>query len=599
MVTMLYDYACPAAFALFVWWFSTGLILYLDGLPRHTFRWSMLGATALLGVGVYGLAATRTATDVTSAYLAFASALAIWGWLEISFYLGYVTGPRKQRCPEGCRGWKHFWHAVMASLWHEIAILVAAVVVIGLAWNAPNTVGLWTFVVLWWMHQSAKLNVLLGVRNLNAEFLPDHLDFLKSFLTQKPMNLLFPVSITVSTVICALLVMAAASGTATDFERVGYTFLATMMTLAILEHWFLVLPLPAARLWSMYLRARGPSRSFDVDVVAGFLGSGKTTFLRRCLAETQPGTRTVALINDFSEMGVDASLLAGRGADVVELPNGCICCSLRSDLAAQLEETLARYRPERILIEPSGVADIASVKQVLESAKIAPFVKQQRLFTIVDAGAFLRDYAAMPGFFEAQARLAPVFVINKADLVGPGELATVRDTLRALNPHAPIHPANYGVIEAAEPAAEAASTPTRIPTPAPAAPEQTAPATAAATVTGGAPADGDDRAPGKPAEMPMSTWSAQLHGECDPQSLRDVLDAVAHGAFGEVARVKGIARAGAGWVHFDMAGGRANVAAFAPSRDDEPRVVAIGRRVDGPRLQAAFDACATPVVGTC
>jgi len=586
-VTTLYEYGGPAAFALFVWWFSTGLILYLDGLPRHTFRWSMLGATGLLGLGVYGLGVTRTATDVTGAYLAFASALAIWGWLEISFYLGYVTGPRKQRCPEGCRGWRHLGHAIMASLWHEIAILAAAGLLFAMLWGQPNTVGLWTFVVLWWMHQSAKLNVLLGVRNLNTEFLPDHLDFLKSFLNQRPMNPLFPVSITVSTVVGVLLIMWAADA-ATAFERVGHTFMATMMVLAIVEHWFLVLPLPAGRLWSWYLKARGPSRSFDVDVVAGFLGAGKTTFLQRTLAEADPNTRTVALINDFGDVDVDGSLLAGRGADVVELPGGCICCSLKSDLAAQLEEVIARYQPGRILIEPSGVADIASLMNVLAAPTIAPFVKRQRLYTVIDAGAFLRDYAAMPGFFDAQARLSPTFIVNKADLARDGDLATIRDTLHALNPHAAIRTARHGVVDGdvtarvlERPAADAA------------------PAPAIAAVDAGA----DERAPHHhhdhdPAGE-LSTWSAQLHGECDPQSLRDVLNAVAHGAFGEVARVKGVARAGAGWVHFDMAGGRASVAAFAPRTNDEPRVVAIGRKVDGDRLQAAFDACATPVVGTC
>jgi putative photosynthetic complex assembly protein 2 len=591
-VTTLYEYGGPAAFALFVWWFSTGLILYLDGLPRHTFRWSMLGATALLGLGVYGLAVTRSGTEVISAYLAFASSLAIWGWLEISFYLGYVTGPRKQRCPEGCRGWRHFGHAVMASLWHEIAILAAAGLLFAMLWGQPNTVGLWTFVVLWWMHQSAKLNVLLGVRNLNAEFLPEHLDFLKSFLNQRPMNLLFPVSITVSTVIGALLIMWAADA-ATAFDRVGYTFMATMMVLAILEHWFLVLPLPAGRLWAWYLKARGPSRSFDVDVVAGFLGAGKTTFLQRTLAEADPETRTVALINDFSEVGVDASLLAGRGADVVELPNGCICCSLKSDLSAQLEEVIARYQPGRILIEPSGVADIASLTGVLAAPQVAPFVKHQRLYTVIDAGAFLRDYAAMPGFFDTQARLSPTFIVNKIDLASNGELATIRDTLHALNPHAAIRTATHGVMDAEIPAPTHGHGRPADPTPVTAAEANAGPA-----VTSGADGHGHRHADQDPAGV-LSTWSAQLHGECDPQSLRDVLDAVAHGAFGEVARVKGVARAGAGWVHFDMAGGRASVAAFAPKSNDEPRVVAIGRKVDGDRLQAAFDACATPVVGTC
>lgn len=251
----LYEYGLPVAFAIFVWWGSTGLILYLDGLARGTFAWSMLGASLLLVAGLYGLSLTSADPSVSGAYAAFFCALLVWGWLEISFYLGYVTGPRKHRCVEGCRGWRHFGHAIMASLWHELAILAVAAIVVAVTWDQPNQIGLWTFVTLWWMHQSARLNVLLGVRNLNADFLPEHLAYLKSFLTKGSMNLLFPVSITVSTVVCAFLVSAAA-GAPTAFERVGLTLVATMMALAILEHWFLVLPLPVERLWNWYLNAR-------------------------------------------------------------------------------------------------------------------------------------------------------------------------------------------------------------------------------------------------------------------------------------------------------------------------------------------------------
>jgi putative photosynthetic complex assembly protein 2 len=248
-------YLWPIVFALFVWWFSTGAIIYLDGLPVRTFKWSMVGATALFGAALYGLAVSSGDTSVQGAYIAFASALAAWAWHEISFYMGYVTGPRKHACKEGCSGWAHLGHALQVSLWHELAIVASFLVVLALTWGGTNEIGLWTFVILWWMHESARLNVVLGVRNVNAHFLPPHLAYLKSFLNQKPMNLLFPVSVTVSTVICAVLGTEAALAT-DPFEQAGYTFLATMMTLAIVEHWFLVLPLPSEQMWSWSLKSR-------------------------------------------------------------------------------------------------------------------------------------------------------------------------------------------------------------------------------------------------------------------------------------------------------------------------------------------------------
>jgi putative photosynthetic complex assembly protein 2 len=243
-------FAFPALHGLLIWWASTGLILFLDGLPKATFRWSMAGATAVLAGALYGLTVSAGDTTVAGAYTAFTCGVLIWGWLEISFYMGYVTGPRTHRCAHGCGGWRHFGHAIQACLYHELAVLGLAGVVIALTWGAPNPFGAWTFIVLWWMHQSARLNVFLGVSNLNAEFLPDHLDHIKSFLTQKPMNMLFPFSVTASTVCAVQLFQRAGQDAADTFGAAGYSLLATMMVLAILEHWFLVMPLPALKLWN-------------------------------------------------------------------------------------------------------------------------------------------------------------------------------------------------------------------------------------------------------------------------------------------------------------------------------------------------------------
>ena len=248
-------YIGPILFALFVWWFSTGAIIYLDGLPRPTFKWSMLGATLLLGAAFYGLWISADDTTVKGAYVAFASALVAWGWHEISFYMGYVTGPRKHACEDGCSGWAHFGHALRVSLWHELAILGSFAVIAAMTWGGANEIGLWTFVILWWMHESARLNVFLGVRNLNAHFLPPHLAYLKSFLNNKPMNLLFPFSVSISTVICSVLATEAAMAV-DPFRQAGFTFLATMMVLAILEHWFLVLPIPAEAMWNWSMKSR-------------------------------------------------------------------------------------------------------------------------------------------------------------------------------------------------------------------------------------------------------------------------------------------------------------------------------------------------------
>jgi putative photosynthetic complex assembly protein 2 len=147
------------------------------------------------------------------------------------------------------------WPAIETLLYHELAILVTALGLFAMLWGSPNETGLWAFVILWVMRISAKLNVYLGVPNLTEEFLPPHLTYLKTYFCRRSMNLLFPVSVTLSTVGTFMLISEA--GTLTGvFDKTAFTFLATLMALALIEHWFLVVPLPSAALWSWGLWSR-------------------------------------------------------------------------------------------------------------------------------------------------------------------------------------------------------------------------------------------------------------------------------------------------------------------------------------------------------
>jgi len=251
------DYVLPAVYALFLWWFGTGAVLFLDGLPSVTFRKTMVVATAVFAASMLGLAVTAGEASVAGAYAAFTFAFFAWAWQEISFYLGYVTGPRRHACPEGCRGWVHLGHGIQVTLYHEIKILVTGAAMWWLTADSPNQLAFWCFVILWSMHQSAKLNVFLGVPNLSEDFLPDHLSFLRSFLTRRPMNLLFPVSVTVTTVAAAWVIGLAAEAEAGSFDLAAYTFLSTLLVVGVLEHWFLVLPLPTSALWEWGLKTHG------------------------------------------------------------------------------------------------------------------------------------------------------------------------------------------------------------------------------------------------------------------------------------------------------------------------------------------------------
>jgi putative photosynthetic complex assembly protein 2 len=249
------DYALPIAFALCLWWFSTGLIFYLDQLPTRTFRWSMAGATGILALSLYVIWNVSQDTSLLSVYAGFTVGVLAWGWQEISLYTGFVTGPRKHRCAEGCSGWRHFGHAIGVNLWHEIAIIVVAVLIAGLSWESDNQWGLWSYLLLWIMHLSARLNVFLGVRNVSEEFVPPHMEVLKSFLTRKPMNLLFPFSVTGGT-IGAILLFQGAFSASNPAEMTGFLLLAALASLAVVEHWLLMLPLPVEKLFRWSLPSR-------------------------------------------------------------------------------------------------------------------------------------------------------------------------------------------------------------------------------------------------------------------------------------------------------------------------------------------------------
>ena len=258
----------PVAFTLLVWWFSTGLILYLDGLPRRTYRHSLAGATALLIAALAGLAASSADTSARGAYVAFTCAVAVWGWVEMTFLMGVLTGPRKAPCPPGCGDARRLVYAIQAILYHEFALLAAAAAIGGLTWAAPNRIGMGTFLVLWVMRTSAKLNMFFGVRNLYESFLPDHLSHMQTYFVRRPMNLLLPVVVAAGSLVATWMWVVATAEGADAFDATGYSLLATMLTLAVIEHLFLVLPLPSERLWQWAMRSRSRKRTAFVPPAA-------------------------------------------------------------------------------------------------------------------------------------------------------------------------------------------------------------------------------------------------------------------------------------------------------------------------------------------
>lgn len=250
------EIAIPILVTILVWWFSTGAILYVEGLPRRTHPWSLAaaGCLALGALAVIGLTAGEA--SVANAYLAFMATLVVWGWIELAFLTGTIVGPRREPCPPDAAGWRRFRLASAAIMDHEIAIALAGLAIVVLVWGAPNPVALWIFAVLWVMRISAKLNIFLGAPNIADAFLPAHLGYLSSYFRRRPLNPLMPVSVTAATVVLALMGVAVADPLAGPFQRVALMLAASLLALAILEHWLMFLPLPPTLLWAWGLASR-------------------------------------------------------------------------------------------------------------------------------------------------------------------------------------------------------------------------------------------------------------------------------------------------------------------------------------------------------
>ncbi len=241
-------YLLATAVAVFGWWFTTGLILWLNHLPAGTHRWSMAGATALLVLCFSSLESVAAQATQTAALYAFLQALCLWGWLEMGYLMGFVTGPSNRPCPPDATGWTRFGLALKTSLYHELAVVVLVLSVVAVTAGQPNQVAGLTCVSLWLMRWSAKLNLFLGVANFHAEWLPRSQQHLVTYMKQRRINLLFPFSVVLGTGV-AVWFLHHAWLAEDPFVATGHAIVGLLLSLGVLEHWFLVLPVQDSKLW--------------------------------------------------------------------------------------------------------------------------------------------------------------------------------------------------------------------------------------------------------------------------------------------------------------------------------------------------------------
>ena len=168
-----------------------------------------------------------------------------------------------------------------------------------------------------------------------------------------------------------------------------------------------------------------------IDIVSGFLGAGKTTFIKRLLNTKITNEKLVLIENEFGEVSVDSDFLADAKIDIKELSQGCICCSLAGDFASSLNEVIERFNPERILIEPSGVGKLSDVKNAISEAGLAEYLNS--FVCIVDA-VRAKMYAKNFGeFFADQIKNASTVILSRTDVAKEDKILQAIEVIRGLN----------------------------------------------------------------------------------------------------------------------------------------------------------------------
>ncbi len=175
-----------------------------------------------------------------------------------------------------------------------------------------------------------------------------------------------------------------------------------------------------------------------VDIISGFLGAGKTTFIKKLIEEVFAGEQLVLIENEFGEIGIDGGFLKDAGVEITEMNSGCICCTLVGDFSKALKEVLEKYHPDRIIIEPSGVGKLSDVAKAIEGMKVDNDIVIDGKLTVVDgkkAKLYMQNFGE---FYNNQVEYASTIIVSRTQMMNDKQIEECVHLLREKNEHAPI-----------------------------------------------------------------------------------------------------------------------------------------------------------------
>ena len=188
-----------------------------------------------------------------------------------------------------------------------------------------------------------------------------------------------------------------------------------------------------------FLESKGENMTnTKIDVISGFLGAGKTTFIKRLVEGNKDKGKTIIIENEFGEIGIDGGFLKNSGIEIKEMNSGCICCSLAGDFEASLRELLEKYSPNRVIIEPSGVGKLSDVlKAVSDVEKDLP-VESNSAVTVVDVKKCKMYMKNFGEFFNNQIQFANTIILSRTDLADDKKIEEAVALIKGVNPDATI-----------------------------------------------------------------------------------------------------------------------------------------------------------------
>ena len=175
-----------------------------------------------------------------------------------------------------------------------------------------------------------------------------------------------------------------------------------------------------------------------IDVISGFLGAGKTTFIKRLVEGNKDKGKTIIIENEFGEIGIDGGFLKNSGIEIKEMNSGCICCSLAGDFEASLRELLEKYSPNRVIIEPSGVGKLSDVLKAVSDVEKDLSVESNSAVTVVDVKKCKMYMKNFGEFFNNQIQFANTIILSRTDLADDKKIEEAVALIKGVNPDATI-----------------------------------------------------------------------------------------------------------------------------------------------------------------